>query len=346
MNTLFSRFALIALCITFVSGCSVMNLLPAIAPGVDAEADIKSAFPYESRFVSVLGSDMHYVDVGQGPVVIMLHGNPTSNYLWRNIIPAVSQQHRVIAPDLIGMGKSDKPPIDYTLQDHTAYITAFIQEMGLTDVTLVLHDWGGGIGLNYLAAHPDNVKAIAVMEAVIKPFSWDNVDMMTEYMFRNLRDQEVGHELLIEQNYFVEKLLPMFSGREFSETEMAKYRAPFQSFDSRKPVRRWPQEIPFDGEPARNYAQMTTSFNALQTFQRDNPVLVMFGEPGAIFTEDFVTSLRSELPSADFQPIGPGLHYLQESQPTNIANALVAWLNNHNASAQVTIEKERNNVSE
>ncbi len=317
----------IGLIIIVLTISSCMKIIPSIAPGVNAEKNIGDQFDFTTHYVEVLGSKMHYVDEGQGEVVIMLHGNPTSSYLWRNIIPKVSETHRVIAPDLIGMGKSDKPDIEYTLQDHIRYFTAFVNELDLQDITLVMHDWGGGIGLSYHTNSPGNVKRLVLMEAVIKPFYWGEVDMMTEYIFKNLRDEDYGYKLIVEENYFVEKLLPMFSGRELSQTEMDFYRAPYVTKASRKPIRKWPQEIAIDEEPRRNYLLIRKNYEFLKIVQDMKPILILYGEPGAIFNSDLVSELRQNFPGAEFQSIGPGMHYLQEAQPTRISNVLATWLN-------------------
>ncbi|MCP4306920.1 MAG: haloalkane dehalogenase, partial [bacterium] len=192
---------------------------------------------------------------------LFLHGNPTSSYLWRNIIPFVADDHRAIALDLIGMGDSAKPDIGYTFQDHYTYLEGFIDTLDLKDVTLVVHDWGGGLGTYYAASKSDNVKAIAMMEAAAPPSlpvpSWDSfADDQLRETFQAFRDPELGPQIIVEQNAFVEKLLPSAILRTLSEAEMEAYRAPFTTKASRKPVLVWPNEIPIGGEPARNVAPM------------------------------------------------------------------------------------------
>ena len=210
---------------TTLSAC--MNIFPMLAPTVDAEKNIKADFNFKSNYVEVLGSKMHYVEEGQGETIVLLHGNPTSSYLWRNIIPTLAKTHRVIAPDLIGMGKSDKPELDYMFQDHSKYFKAFLKAVDVKNVTLVFHDWGGAIGLDYYRGAPDNVKRLVIMEAVIRPIYWKDADFVTTMIFKKLRDEKEGHQLIVEENYFVEKLLPMMSGRKLSEQEMNYYRAPY-----------------------------------------------------------------------------------------------------------------------
>ncbi|MEL7088814.1 MAG: haloalkane dehalogenase [Planctomycetota bacterium] len=262
----------------FTAGC--LQVMPALAPKAkQVETPIGDAFAYPSRYVEVHGSTMHYVEAGQGPVVLLLHGNPTSSYLWRNVIPHLRDRYRVIAPDLIGMGKSDQPDLAYRFADHTHYIDGFIEAMELEDVALVLHDWGGAIGLDYAARNERNVRAVAVMEAVIKPMSLeDDGDFATRYLFGRFRDPEDGHQIIAEDNYFVEKLLPMMTGRKLTEAEMEAYRAPYPTVKSRQPVAQWPREIPFDGEPADNHQRIGDNYAWLQN-AREVPLLILHAEP-------------------------------------------------------------------
>jgi len=306
-----------------LSGC--LAIIPVIAPSAkNIEPNIGSEFPYESKFVKVLGSDIHYIDEGNGPTVILIHGNPTSSYLWRNIIPHLTDHYRVIAPDLIGMGKSDKPDIPYRFDDHTNYFAGFVEALALQDVALVLHDWGGGIGLDYAAGNSGNVRAIALMEAVVKPMNWSMADAPTKYMFKRFRDPEDGHKINAVDNYFVEKLLPMMAGRDLSPEEMEFYSAPYPTVESRKPVAQWPREIPFDDGPDDNVTRIGDNYHWLT--KSDVPVLALHATPGLIFQEAFMQQLQTELPRMQSVNIGSGLHYLQEVQPTKIGKSLVDWL--------------------
>ena len=304
---------------------NITNIIPAIAPKVDSEANISPEFNFTSNYASVLGSKIHYVDEGSGDVIVLVHGNPTSSYLWRNVIPTLAQTHRVIALDLVGMGKSDKPNIDYTYQDHTKYFNAFVESLELKDITLVLHDWGGAIGLDYARKNPDNVKQIAMMEAVTRPMTWDEADPVTKILFKKFRDEEAGYELIVEDNYFVEKLLPMMSGRKLSEVEMNNYREPYLQESDRKPVRVWPQEIPISGTPEGNTIDITQNYEYLKN--ANVPVLFIHADPGIIYTKDFVNSLDRDIERATFANIGECLHYLQEAQPTKLANVISQWIN-------------------
>lgn len=303
------------------------SILPMIAPTVEHEDSISDQFPFKSNHVSVLGSSMHYVDVGKGRPVILVHGNPTSSYLWRNIIPTLAKSNRVIALDLIGMGKSGDPDIEYTLQDHQRYFTAFMQALALKDVALVLHDWGGAIGVNYALTYSDNVRSIMMMEAVLRPIEWSEVDMVGRYIFKKLRDDRDGHKLIVEDNYFVEKLLPMMTGRDLSESEMANYREPYATYKSRKPVMQWPREIPISGEPQRNVESVGQNYAYLKSSKV--PLHFIHANPGLIYSEKFIKQVKQEIPRAYYTNIGEGMHYIQETKPAQIANIISLWLTKH-----------------
>lgn len=314
-----------ALGATILSGC--LSMMPILAPEAEnVEEGISAAFPYEYRFIEVKGSRMAYVEAGDpnGPPILLVHGNPTSAYLWRNVIPQLEAQGRVIAVDLIGMGKSDKPEIDYRFADQAAYLAGFIEAMKLEGLFLVLHDWGGGVGIDYAARHPENVRGIAMFEMAIKPMSLKDADLATEYLFGRMREKEDGDALLIKDNFFVEVLLPMMSGRELSTKEMAYYRAPYKTEKSRKPVRQWPLEIPLDGVPKDNTERIGANYRWL--ISSDVPLFMLYADPGMIWTKKTRPSLFKELPRMKTALIGSGLHYLQEVQPTRLGTLIADWI--------------------
>jgi len=211
---------------------------------------ISDAFPYESHFVDVHGSRMHYVEQGTGDPILFLHGNPTSSYLSRNIIPYASPRGRAIAVDLIGMGLSAKPDLDYRFFDHAEYLYGFIEALGLRNLTFVLHDWESGLGFNYAEQHPDRVKRIAFMEAILEPTWWKDTPPPLASLFKRFRDPVKGHRMNAEKILFVKRLLPLMVSRRLTPRKMVDYAAPFPDVASRKPVEQWPREIPFDDEPA------------------------------------------------------------------------------------------------
>ena len=307
-----------------LNGC--MSVLPVLAPDVkNHELNIGSTFDIESSFAEVLGSSMHYVEAGEGQPILLIHGNPTSSYLWRNVIPLLQQNHRVIALDLIGMGRSGKPDIPYRFDDHAKYLQAFVDSLGLKNITLVLHDWGGALGIDYAARNPGVVKCIALMEALVKPVNWSDASIVERYMFSQFRDERNNKRLLLEQNYFVEKMLPMMTGRRIRPEELANYRAPFSRSEDRLPLAQWPKEIPISGEPIDNHSRIASNYRWL--VNSNVPVLLLYANPGALIKEQQVVKLREEIPRLDSKSVGEGLHFIQETSPRKIGNYISNWLN-------------------
>jgi len=284
---------------------------------------ISADFPFESHFVEVKGSRMHYVEQGQGDPILMLHGNPTSSYLWRNVIPPLTGSGRCIALDLIGMGKSDKPDIPYRVFDHADYVEGFIQAMGLGNLTLVLHDWGGFAGLRYAARHREKVRAIAMMETVVKPMRWADRAERTQAMFKMFRGPE-GWDKIVKENFFVERVLPGSVMRKLSDAEMDAYREPFREEAARKPVYVFPNEIPFDGEPADVVAAVEEYDAALG--KATIPMLLLTFTPGAIIAPPDIAWCQNQFPTLTVREMGPGIHFVQEDQPEAIGNAIAEWL--------------------
>ena len=285
--------------------------------------EISAEFPFESRYVEVLGSRMHYVEQGEGDPILFLHGNPTSSYLWRNIIPHVSDQGRAIALDLIGMGKSDKPDIDYVFQDHIAYVNGFIEALELKNITLVIHDWGSGIGLNYAAHNPDNVVGIAMMEAMVSPAFPRNFLPPEGSFFHNLRHPEIGPRMIYDGNFFVEKALPGAVLRGLTDAEMEHYRAPYLERDARKPTYVWPQEVPFADGPARNAAVVDNYMKWLTG--SDLPVLLFYVSPGAIISPEAAAAISKNLKNVETRFLGAGTHFVQEDYPHQIGQGIADW---------------------
>ena len=285
---------------------------------------ISSEFPFTSRFVEVNGSQMHYIDEGEGDPILFLHGNPTSSYLWRNIIPHVTGQARVVAPDLIGMGKSDKPEIDYRFLEHSSYVDGFIEALGLENITLVIHDWGSALGFHYARRHEDNVKAIAFMEAILAPVaSWDQFPADFQSLFKMFRTPEVGWNMIVNQNFFVEKILPGSVVRSLTEEEMNRYREPFLDVNSRKPLWRWPNEIPIEGEPPE-VVDVVSRYN-LWLQETEIPKLMFYGSPGALMTAPVVGWASQACKNLTAIDTGKGIHFIQEDAPELIGQGLASW---------------------
>ena len=289
--------------------------------------EVSSETRYSTKSIDVLGSKMAYVDVGQGDPILFLHGQPTSSYLWRNIMPFLEGKGRLIAPDNIGFGQSDQPDLDYTFGDHYRYVEAFVSALDLKKVILVVHDWGSGLGLHYAAQHPDNIKGIVTMESIIAPLipatSYDAMPKELGDFFRTVRDPEKGKQLLIEENFFVEGALPGFISRPLDETAHDVYRAPFLEVSSRKQVNQWPNEMPIGGVPAET-DRIVSDYNAfLET--TEIPWLFLYATPGALNPPEAADYWAERAKNIETVYIGAGLHYVQEDQPFAIGRAIADW---------------------
>lgn len=287
------------------------------------ENDISSSFPFESKFVEINGNKLHYIDVGKGEPILFLHGNPTSSYLWRNIIPYLQPHARCIALDLVGMGKSDKPDIAYTFEDHYDYVEKFIETLNLKNITLVIHDWGSGLGFNYAYKHQDNIKGIAFMEAVFKPMEWDDLPKDFKMIFKMLRTPFIGWLMVSVANMFVKKMLPDMIVRKLSNTEFDYYKKPYPSVGSRKPVRVWPMEVPISGKP-KNVHDIVSAYSQWLK-QSDIPKLCFYAQPGAIIKKGDVEYIKNNFPNTKMVDIGPGLHFIQEDNPHLIGQEIANW---------------------
>jgi haloalkane dehalogenase len=291
------------------------------------ELNISAADPHPRRRLRVLDSEMSYVDVGVGRPIVFMHGNPTSSYLWRNIIPYVSTLGRCLAPDLIGMGRSGKSPTNaYRFVDHARYLDAWLEALQLTkDVILVVHDWGSALGFHRAARYPHQIKAIAYLEAIATPRRWTDFGQAAA-IFQALRSDK-GERLIFEQNFFVETILPQAVIRRLGDEEMAAYRAPFAEPAARLPTLVWPRQIPIEGEPAdvtaivENYGV----FLAKSTI----PKLLILGDPGAIVTgrtRDYCQTWPNQR-----EVTVKGRHFLQEDSPHEIGRALAEFVRSVNA---------------
>lgn len=285
--------------------------------------EISPNFPFSSKYVEVHGSRIHYIDEGAGSPILFLHGNPTSSYLWRNIIPYLVPYGRCIAPDLIGMGRSDKPDIDYRFVDHAKYVEDFIDTMDLKDITLIVHDCGSALGFHYAMRHEDNIRGLAFMEAILKIPSWDEFPKEFKIGFKLFRTPVIGWLMIVGMNIFVEQILPKAIVRDLTEEEMNTYREPYKRFRDRRPVWRWPNEIPIDGSPADVTGIVESYSRKLQ--ESELPKLFFYGNPGGIVTAGMVKWCRKHLKNLITVDIGPGIHYLQEDNPHLIGLELATW---------------------
>ncbi len=286
-----------------------------------------STTEHPKNFITVNGKKMAYVEMGGGDPIVFQHGNPTSSYLWRNIMPHLKDQGRCIAVDLIGMGDSDKlddsGPDRYTFTEHRDYLHAAWEALGITDnVTLVIHDWGSALGFDWAFQNQSSVKGIAYMEAIVKPMTWEEWPDAARQVFQGFRSP-AGEEMVLQNNVFVENVLPGSVLRGLTEEEMAVYRRPFQNEgEDRRPTLTWPRQIPVGGEPA-DVIDIVTAYGNWMA-ENDLPKLFVNAEPGAILAgpqRDFCRGWKNQT-----EVTVKGSHFIQEDSPDEIGQAVSDWL--------------------
>lgn len=287
-----------------------------------------SEAPLEKRSTIVNGKRMAYAEMGQGDPILFLHGNPTSSYLWRNIVPHVTDLGRVIVPDLIGMGDSDKlddvGPESYRFVEHRAYLDGLLEQVigDSGNVTLVIHDWGSALGFDWANRHRDRLRGICYMEGIVRPVTWDEWPEPAKPIFQAFRS-DAGEGMILEKNLFIEAVLPGSILRKLSETEMAEYRKPFvDTGEGRRPTLTWPRQIPIDGKPSdvtaivQNYADWMAENNLPKLFINAEPGAILIGAPRA-----FCRGWKNQT-----EVTVAGSHFIQEDSPNEIGTALRNWM--------------------
>jgi len=284
----------------------------------------------DKRHVVVDGKQMAVHDSGSGDPIVFLHGNPTSSYLWRNIVRRLNDSYRCVAPDLIGMGDSEpsgaQGPDAYRFVEHRQYLDDLLEQLDIGDrVTLVIHDWGSALGFDWANRHRDRVVGIAFMEAIVRPVTWDEWPEAAKPIFQAFRSP-AGEEMVLEKNLFVEAVLPGSIIRDLAPEEHDEYRRPFtEPGESRRPTLTWPREIPIEGQPA-DVADVVSSYAAWLA-QSDVPKLFINADPGAILTgpqRDFCRTWPNQT-----EVTVPGNHFVQEDSADEIGAAIAAWLAEH-----------------
>ena len=287
---------------------------------------MSSTTEHPKKTIEVLGKQMSYVEMGDGDPIVFQHGNPTSSYLWRNIMPHLTGQGRCIAIDLIGMGDSEKledsGPERYTFVEHRKYFDAALEALGVNDnVTLVIHDWGSALGFDWANRHPEQIKGICYMEAIVQPMEWDEWPEAARGVFEGFRSP-AGEDMVLENNIFVENVLPGSIIRDLDDEEMAVYRRPFtQAGEDRRPTLTWPRQIPLGGEPA-DVVEIVSDYADWMS-ANDLPKLFINAEPGAILTgptREFCRTWRNQT-----EVTVKGNHFVQEDSPDEIGQALAQW---------------------
>ncbi len=284
--------------------------------------------PLAKKTVDVLGMPMAYHERGEGPPVLFLHGNPTSSYLWRDVIPELEGLGRLIAPDLIGMGDSAKLPNPgndtYRFVTHRKYLAGFIDAViGASEsIVLVVHDWGSALGFDWANHHRDRIRGIAYMEGLVRPMaSWDEWSPSATPIFQGFRSDK-GEQMILDRNMFVDRVLPGSVLRKLTEAEMTEYRRPFPEREDRWPMLTWPRQIPIAGEPA-DVVQIAADYSQWMA-QNDIPKLFVNAEPGAILTgvlRDFCRGWKNQT-----EVTVPGSHFIQEDSGAAIGQAVARWI--------------------
>ena len=284
---------------------------------------ISSQDPHPRQRINTRGVEISYVDTGQGDPIVFLHGNPTSSYLWRNIIPYTKPLGRCLAPDLMGMGDSGPSPNgEYRFADHSALLDKWFEDMSLNrNVTLVIHDWGSALGFHWAKRYPESVKGIVYMEAIVRPVSWEEWPDAARQVFQGFRSP-AGEDMVLEKNVFVERVLPGSVLRQLTDKEMEVYRRPFlETGESRRPTLTWPRDIPIDGEPA-DVVQLVSEY-AEWLSRSPIPKLFINAEPGAILSGSQREFCRT-WPNQKEVTV-KGSHFIQEDSPTEIGQAISEW---------------------
>ena len=281
----------------------------------------------EKKFLNLNNKKMAYVEKGKGKPIVFIHGNPTSSYLWRNIIKGLKDKYRCIAPDLIGMGDSDKldnpSQENYSLKEHIKWFDGFINNINIDKkIILVIHDWGSAIGFDFAKKNPDKIAGIVYMEAIVCPMKWSSWPLDATKVFKLMRS-EVGEELILEKNIFVERILPSSIIRKLSEEEMSQYRRPFLKVGTdRQPTLSWPRQIPLDGEPievvdiVKSYAEFMKNTNIKKLF--------INAEPGSILTgpqREFCRRWNNQK-----EVTVKGKHFIQEDSHAEISDEINSWI--------------------
>jgi haloalkane dehalogenase len=288
---------------------------------------LSETMPFDKKFATVNGKQIAYVEEGSGDPIVLLHGNPTSSFLWRNVVPELVASGRVIVPDLIGQGDSEKlatseGPERYTLEVAYSYVDGLLEAIGANqNVTLVIHDWGSGIGFLWAMRHAAAVKGVAYMEGIVMPVSWADWPESAVGIFKGFRSEK-GEDMILNRNMFIEGVLPTSIIRKLSDTEMDAYRAPYLEPDDRQPLLNWPRQIPIDGEP-EDVVALVSEYGAFMAGSHI-PKLFINADPGSILVGPQREFCRS-WPNQQEVTV-KGLHFIQEDSPIEIGQAVADWL--------------------
>jgi haloalkane dehalogenase len=276
--------------------------------------------------LAVLDTFISYRETGKGSPIVFLHGNPTSSYVWRNVLPLVADRGRCLAPDLVGMGRSGKPESAYRFHDHARYLDAWFAALDLRDVVLVGYDWGGVLALDWARRHSDRVRGAVVFETFLRPMHWSDWPPQGAELFRALRTPGAGEKLVLDQNGFLARSLEHGVKHGLAEADRAEYFAPYPDPASRRPMLQWPREIPIDGEPADVAEVITRNGQWLATTPDIPKLLLTFDGTGLSNAPAVVAWARSTAAALEVVPLGSAGHHAPEDAPREIAGAITSWL--------------------
>ncbi|MCW2865384.1 MAG: haloalkane dehalogenase [Actinoallomurus sp.] len=279
--------------------------------------------------IHVLDSSVHYEDSGSGTAFVFLHGNPGSSHLWRNVLPRTGQG-RLLAPDLIGMGRSGKPDLPYTFADHARYLDAWFDALDLDRVVLVGHDWGGALAFDWAARHPGRALGVAFLESIVKPMAWEDLSPQARERSQTIRTPGTGEEMVLEQNLFVRQAFTGGVLTPVAEEDLETYLAPYPTRDSRRPVLAWARQLPLGGEPAELVARIE-AYDKWLASSTDVPKLLMTfeGSPTLLISDELAGWCAANIAALETVPCGRAGHHAPEDRPEEIAAAISAWADRH-----------------
>lgn len=279
--------------------------------------------------VTTIDSTLHYEDTGSGTPVVFLHGNPASSHMWRNIVPHVGAG-RLLAPDLVGMGRSGKPAIPYLFADHARYLDAWFDALGLDRVVLVGHDWGGALAFDWAARHPERVLGVAFFETIVKPMAWEDLSPQARARSEAIRTPGTGEEMVLDQDLFVRAAYTGGVLTPVDDGDMEAYLAPFPTPESRRPVLAWARQIPLGGEPAELVTRIE-GYDAWLAKSSDIPKLLMTfeGSPTLLVSEELAAWCADNIAALETVSCAQAGHHAAEDRPDEIAATLSSWLDRH-----------------
>jgi haloalkane dehalogenase len=279
--------------------------------------------------IPVLDSTMHHEETGRGTPIVFLHGNPGSSHGWRNVLPHVGAG-RLLAPDLIGMGRSGKPAVPYAFADHARYLDGWFDALGLDDVVLAGHDWGGALAFDFAARHPGRVRGLAFFETIVKPMAWEDLSPQAAERSRKIRTPGVGEDLVLEQNLFVRQAFTGGVRTPVADADLAAYLAPFPTPESRRPVLAWARQLPLGGDPAELVTRIEAYDEWLAKSTDVPKLLITFeGSPTLLIGDRLARWCAEHIAALDVVAGGEAGHHAQEDRPKEIAAEIAAWADRH-----------------